>query len=260
MAEHDDDDRDSRLRTAFAVEWAGTNAQFCTEHGIDPSNFSKWLRGTRSSPASADAVSDYVDRVRGALLIPPDPPKAAEDAGAITAGSATDHSGGAVATEAPDSQTPGEHPEIPVASPETSVSGALAVAEAPPVVQPAGPSASSAPSIVPKTEPTLAESKSPTAEVPGPAEIPTAGIVVGEPCGVCRSSALAEWCTHGNYTSEHPKRRDKHDADAHVGDLADLIGEMSIRTAACPPHNYRESKNGMRIYCTKCGMRVEFGL
>jgi hypothetical protein len=44
----------------YKANWKSTQAAFCRTYGIDSSNFSKWLRGKRSSPASLNAVKQFM--------------------------------------------------------------------------------------------------------------------------------------------------------------------------------------------------------
>eukprot|EP00727_Mastigamoeba_balamuthi_P007052 m51a1_g2968 hypothetical protein (495) ;mRNA; r:696914-698483 len=50
----------AELREWYAQNWKGTQSAFCKQHGIDQANFSKWLRGLKSSPASERAVSAWM--------------------------------------------------------------------------------------------------------------------------------------------------------------------------------------------------------
>eukprot|EP00727_Mastigamoeba_balamuthi_P010243 m51a1_g5841 hypothetical protein (407) ;mRNA; r:310420-311712 len=53
---------EDELRRTFKEEWRGTQAAFCEEFAINKGNFSSWLGGKRSSPASAMAVSRWASQ------------------------------------------------------------------------------------------------------------------------------------------------------------------------------------------------------
>eukprot|EP00727_Mastigamoeba_balamuthi_P010242 m51a1_g5840 hypothetical protein (388) ;mRNA; f:308734-309977 len=53
---------EDELRRTFREEWHGTQAAFCEEFAINRGNFSSWLGGKRSSPASVMAVSRWASQ------------------------------------------------------------------------------------------------------------------------------------------------------------------------------------------------------
>jgi hypothetical protein len=63
-------DDEDKLRKQFRERWSETMVGFCRLYSIDQSNFSKWLKGTKYSPASAGAVRAYL----GSLGAPEHPP------------------------------------------------------------------------------------------------------------------------------------------------------------------------------------------
>jgi hypothetical protein len=55
---------ENELKALYYSQWKSTQSEFCRIYNIDGSNFSKWLRNKKSSPASARAVRAWLSSLQ----------------------------------------------------------------------------------------------------------------------------------------------------------------------------------------------------